>query len=149
MLLTGVFNVVVPLGRGYDEFAHFQYIRFIAEHYRPPITDVEQGEGGYKSRHHPPFYHALAGFLLSWVDSKETVFKRVNYGEVPQQALIYEVMDVHWFLPTAIMNYPYQGAVLLWHLSRLFSSAVLIFSDISEARFSEVFGMIIANSSPP
>ncbi|MBN1995581.1 MAG: glycosyltransferase family 39 protein, partial [Anaerolineae bacterium] len=122
LLLTSTYNITLPLGRGYDEFAHFQYIRFMAEHLRPPMTETERGQGGYKSRHHPPFYQGVAGFLFSWVDSEDTVFKRVVYGDIPQEALIFEVQDVHWFLPTEIMNYPYQQAILLWHLSRLFSS---------------------------
>ena len=121
-LLAMAYNVALPLGRGYDEVAHFRYIRFIAEQHRPPITEAEQGQGGYKSRHHPPFYHGLTGLLFSWVDSEDTVFKQINFGDIPKYALIQDVLDVHWFLHTEIMNFPYQGAVLLWHLSRLFSS---------------------------
>ena len=125
LIIVTAYNITVPLAEGDDEFGQFRYIRFIAEHQRLPQTPEERTVASYKSSH-PPLYHGLTALLFQSVDSSETEFKRILYAEVPQQALIYELMDVNWIVPTAIMEYPYQGAVLLWHLSRLFSSLLSI-----------------------
>ena len=125
LLLSTGYNMIHTLGRGNDEFAHFQYVEYIAGNHRLPTTFDERGEAGYKSLL-PPLYHGLAAIFSSWAEVEEVTFKRVKYGDIPQQALIYEVTDIPWVLPTEIMKFPYQGAVLRWHLSRLLSGILTV-----------------------
>ncbi len=98
LLLSTAYNIVIPLTGGNDEYGHFRYVRFIAEHHRLPFSDADRRLASYKSRH-PPLYYGLNALFFSWVKSEETTFKRIDYGHAPQHALIYEVLKQIGYCP--------------------------------------------------
>jgi len=70
VVLAVAYSLALPLSMGDDEWAHFLYIRFIAEHGRLPINLAERGnwdEVGYKADD-PPLYHLLVAGLTASVE---------------------------------------------------------------------------------
>jgi len=129
LLLTTAYNLSLPLIKSDDddENAHFRYIRFIAMDHHLPASWQERQAAGYRARDgYPPFYHAIAGLLLSWVDGKDIVFwwDQSEFSVLPRESMPQQidVGDTITVFQTAFMDNFHQGFVLLWHLSRLFSS---------------------------
>jgi len=118
--LTTGYNVILPIinSDDHDESAHFRYIHFIAENYRIPSTVEERLQVGHRAKSgYPPLYQGVTTLIFSWVEPKDLTFQ-----EKPP-TLVREVMaGQNWIFQTARLTIPYEGAVLLWHLSRFFSS---------------------------
>jgi 4-amino-4-deoxy-L-arabinose transferase-like glycosyltransferase len=60
-LLVLAYNVIFPPFEPVDEWAHFDYIRFLIEQHRFPVGTPD----GHSEYHQPPLYYALAA-ALSW-----------------------------------------------------------------------------------
>ncbi len=63
--------------------------------------------------------HGLAALLFSSIDAEDVSFLEKRG---PTSHLTRESTAGHWLFQTVRLDYPYEGAVLLWHLSRSFSS---------------------------
>lgn len=113
LMIATAHSVVVPLTAGNDEWAHFLYVRFIAEHGRLPATLAERAEAGYKADA-PPLYHLLVAALTAGVEP----VRLLRPLDSPRRQLAdndprpYALVHLGYELP------PYQGEVLLWHLGR-------------------------------
>ncbi len=108
-------SVIVPLTTGNDEWAHFLYTRFIAEHGRLPATIAEREEAGYKSDA-PPLYHLLTAAVTAGVEP--TRLLRPLTDDAPRRYLADNIIDSYALVHTAVETPPYRGEVLLWHLGR-------------------------------
>jgi hypothetical protein len=110
-------SLVVPLTMGNDEWAHFLYIRFIAEHGRLPANLAERrnwDEVGYKSDD-PPLYHLFVSGVTAGVEPTR-LLRPIN---APQRQLADSVVYPYEFiLHIGPEMFPYRGEVLLWHLAR-------------------------------
>lgn len=119
-LLFGLVNsFLLPLHKAPDEIAHFQYIRFIAQYDRLPLTYEERDEAGYRSDW-PALYHILAATLIGWSDSDQPPNLKFVW-ESPRYELARELLDTKRLANTEDELFPYQGAVLMWYLARLVS----------------------------
>ncbi|GIK43182.1 MAG: hypothetical protein BroJett011_70150 [Chloroflexota bacterium] len=113
LMTATVHSLVVPLTAGNDEWAHFLYVRFIAEHGRLPATLAERAEAGYKADA-PPLYHLLVAAVTAGVEPA----RLLRPLDSPRRQLAdndprpYALVHLGYELP------PYQGEVLLWHLGR-------------------------------
>jgi hypothetical protein len=113
LMIATAHSLVVPLTVGNDEWAHFLYVRFIAEHGRLPATLAERAEAGYKADA-PPLYHLLVAAVTAGVEPARLLRpldspRRQLADNDPQP---YALVHLGYELP------PYQGEVLLWHLGR-------------------------------
>jgi 4-amino-4-deoxy-L-arabinose transferase-like glycosyltransferase len=118
LALAVVHSIVAPLTIGNDEYAHFLYTRFIAEHGRLPVTRIERdntAEVGTKSDD-PPLYHLLAAAVASGVDP-DRYLRPVN-GDPRRQLADNVVVSYAFLVHTGYELWPYYGEVLLWHLGR-------------------------------
>ncbi|HXV43648.1 MAG TPA: hypothetical protein VEC96_11350, partial [Anaerolineae bacterium] len=68
LILAISYSIVVPIGRGADEWAHYWYAQFIADHARLPANPAEREAAGYKSDW-PPLYHLLTAAITGWIDT--------------------------------------------------------------------------------
>ena len=66
LVLAVSYSIVVPIGRGADEWAHYWYAQFIADHGRLPANSAEREAADYKSDW-PPLYHFFAAGLTGWI----------------------------------------------------------------------------------
>ena len=72
-VLAIAYNLTTPFGNnGYantpDESAHFQYVAYVAHHWRLPIFEGYEGVG-YEA-HQPPLYYFLAGLAYHLVGGR-------------------------------------------------------------------------------
>ncbi len=128
--LAAVHSLVAPLTIGNDEWAHFLYTRFIAEHGRLPTTLSERGnkeEVGTKSDD-PPLYHLLSAAVTAGVEP--TPLLRPVNSKPPRQLADNAVVSFAFLVHTGYELLPYQGEVLLWHLGRALSILFGIFTII-------------------
>jgi hypothetical protein len=116
--------VLLPFNKGPDEGINLDYVKFIAQQNRLPITYSERAEVGPKSNW-PPLYH----LLIAWTSD---IFK-IDWQSPPLKifwdSFRYRAMDVQaksvWFITTEDYLWPYLGPILALHSGRWFS---IIFS---------------------
>jgi hypothetical protein len=108
--------VLAPLTTGPDELAHYEYVRFIAEHGRLPLTPAERAQASYKSDQ-PPLYHLLTALPAGAVpvDGPPSL-KRVT--DDPRRQLIERNRHAWGLYNTADEQWPYRGEVLRWQIGR-------------------------------
>ncbi|NJN98617.1 MAG: hypothetical protein HC875_33270 [Anaerolineales bacterium] len=120
LIMATAHSVTVPLTMGNDEWAHFLYIRFIADHGRLPTTLAERSnrdEAGYKADD-PPLYHLLVAAVTSGIEPTR-LLRPINS---PQRQLADHVVYPFAFIVhTGPELFPYRGEVLLAHAARLVS----------------------------
>ncbi|MCB0174406.1 MAG: glycosyltransferase family 39 protein, partial [Anaerolineae bacterium] len=113
LTLATAHSLVVPLTTGNDEWAHFLYIRFIAEQGRLPATEAERTEAGYKSDA-PPLYHLLVAATTAAIEPTHLL----RPLDTPRRYLADNIVDSYAVVHTAVEQPPYRGEVLIWHLGR-------------------------------
>lgn len=114
-------SLVAPLTSGNDEWSHFQYVRFIAEHGRPPINRAERddrAEVGTKGDD-PPLYHWLTAAVTAGVEPVRLL--RPVEGRPRRQLADNRVVSYAFLVHIGPERFPYRGEVLLWHLGRAVS----------------------------
>ena len=105
-----------PLTTGPDELAHYEYVRFIADHGRLPVNSQERSQASYKSDQ-PPLYHLIAALPAGLVDPTGPPFlKRVS--DHPRRQLIERTRHAWGLYNTEDEWWPYRGEVLRWHVGR-------------------------------
>ncbi len=121
LAVAGAHSFIAPLTAGNDEWAHFLYARFIAEHGRLPVTLAERqnrAEAGTKADD-PPLYHLLtaaasAGFTL-------TRRLRPVDGNPFRQLADNLVVSYAFIVHTGYELWPVAGEVRLWLVGRAVS----------------------------
>ncbi len=131
-------SLIVPITQGEDELAHFRYLSFIAETGRLPLNPAERAQAWYRSDW-PPLYHLLVGAVVSPLDTTQPHLKDV--GESPRRRLVGQIFYPRLIIYTADSNWPWQGAILAWHLGRFLSIALaafaLLFTYLTALEFAE------------
>lgn len=112
-LLFGLgFNLVIPLGEGPDEPAHFSYVQYLARQRSLPILKPRYTDNATVEAYQPPLYYLL-GALLTWpvlVSDAELLFNAAppdsgrspHFRHVPVSAAL-------------------RGSLLAWRLLRTLS----------------------------
>lgn len=118
LALAVVYSLVVPIGRGADEWAHYWYARFIAEHGRLPASPAERDAAGYKSDW-PPLYHLLAAGLTAGVDTAGPPVFKYRAENIRRQ--IVPAQGPEAILHTEDELFPWRQEVLIWRLGRFLS----------------------------
>src|SRR6185503_5771637 len=68
LMLAVLYSIIVPIGRGADEWAHYWYAQFIADHGRLPANPAEREAAGYQSDW-PPLYPLLTAAITRWIET--------------------------------------------------------------------------------
>jgi len=115
------YNIFLPIVNSddHDEGAQFRYLNFIFNKQGLPVNVQEREAAGYRGDD-PPLYPGLATILFSWVEATDDVL--LNRPEATE-AFARESLD-NWIFQTVRFNFPFQGSVLLFHLSRFYSSVL-------------------------
>ncbi len=122
LVLATIYSVITPIGRGADEWAHYWYAQFIAQHGRLPLNPTERKTAGYKSDW-PPLYHLSAAAVTAWVDTAgPPTFKyRADPSHIRRQIIPAPTFEA--ILHTEDELFPWQQEILVWHLGRFLSIA--------------------------
>ncbi len=118
LVLAVLYSLVVPVGRGADEWAHYWYARFITEHGRLPASPAEREAAGYKSDW-PPLYHLLAAGLTAGVDTAGPPAFKYRAENIRRQ--IVPAQGPEAILHTEDELFPWRQEVLIWRLGRFLS----------------------------
>jgi 4-amino-4-deoxy-L-arabinose transferase-like glycosyltransferase len=142
LLLAVAYSVVVPIGRGADEWAHYWYAQFIAENGRLPATIDERETAGYKADW-PPLYHTFAAAVAAIIDTDGAPVFKYRADELRRQLV--PAAGPEAILHTEDEQFPWRQEVLIWHLVRmlsiLFSAVtVLVTGQIASESFQSFFG---------
>ncbi|NJN97486.1 MAG: phospholipid carrier-dependent glycosyltransferase [Anaerolineales bacterium] len=117
--LTWLNSASIPLSKAPDEYVHFLYGRFIAEHHRLPTTAQERQQAGYKSDQ-PPLYYGLLALSIGWVDTSNPPHLKMTWDS-PQRKLVDLVLPRAMIVRTEDETWPYAGVVLAWMSGRWLS----------------------------
>ncbi len=124
-LILGVFAVLClitsllnPLGEGYDEWAHFAYIRYVALERRLPASGQRLvPEIAWDATHHPPLYYVLGAAATRWVDMSDDLRPIANPHATVGRAL-------NAYIHTRAEDFPFRGSVLAMYVARCVSTAM-------------------------
>ncbi|HMR67637.1 MAG TPA: hypothetical protein PKE64_26805, partial [Anaerolineae bacterium] len=109
LIIAAAHAYLAPLTTGPDELAHYEYLNFIAEQGRLPLTLAERAQASYKSDQ-PPLYHLLAAWPAALVDTEGPPFlKRVTDHE--RRQLIERTRHAWGLYNTQDEQWPYRGEV--------------------------------------
>lgn len=116
-------SVINPLHEATDELRHYRFVRTIVQNHALPV----QGALGCSAQgHHPPLFYAAAALATGWIDTGQEIcydpphnpFWAYRYWEVGNDN---KNQYLHY---TAVEGFPWHGAVLAAHLSRLVNSLI-------------------------
>jgi 4-amino-4-deoxy-L-arabinose transferase-like glycosyltransferase len=120
LILAISYSVVVPIGRGADEWAHYWYAQFIAQHGRLPANPAEREAAGYKSDW-PPLYHLITAGLTGWAETAGPPTFKYRQNNIRRQLIPSQGSEA--ILHTEDELFPWQQEILVWHLGRFLSIA--------------------------
>ncbi len=123
LALAITYSVVVPIGRGADEWAHYWYAGFITEHGRLPANPTEREVAGYKSDW-PPLYHLLAAGVTGWVDTDGPPAFKYRQDNLRRQLVPAQGPEA--ILHTEDELFPWRQEILVWHLGRFLSISLTL-----------------------
>ena len=114
------FSELMPFNKGPDESINLDYVEFIAQQNRLPISYDERAEVGPKSNW-PPLYHLLVArisniFDIDWQSPQIKIF----WDTFRYRALDVQAKSV-WFITTEDYLWPYVGPILVLHIGRWLS----------------------------
>ncbi len=116
LITAFAYAALAPLTTGPDELAHYEYVRFIAEHGRLPLNAEERHQASYKSDQ-PPLYHLLAALPAALVDPTGPPFLK-RYNDHPRRQLIERSRHAWGLYNTEDERWPYRAEILRWHTGR-------------------------------
>jgi len=114
-------SVINPLHEATDELRHYRFVRTIAQEHTLPV----QGAMGCSAQgHHPPLFYAVAALATGWINTGQEIcydpphnpFWAYRYWEVGHDN---KNQYLHY---TAVEGFPWHGAALAAHLTRLVNS---------------------------
>ncbi len=120
LVLAVGYSIVVPIGRGADEWAHYWYAQFIAQNRRLPLTPEERDLAGYKSDW-PPLYHLATAAVTGWVNTAGPPTFKYRADNIRRQ--LAPAQGPEAILHTEDELFPWRQEILVWHLGRLLSIA--------------------------
>ncbi len=117
--LTLYNSILLPLGEADDETDHYQYLRFVARAYHPPLTEAQRQEAGFKGGL-APLYYVLTAWPIAIIgqDARPDI-RRVDAR--PQRYIPGDGLGINHVLHTLDEQWPWRGQPLAWHIIRFFS----------------------------
>jgi 4-amino-4-deoxy-L-arabinose transferase-like glycosyltransferase len=117
--LAFCYSSTIPFAEAPDEWDHFQYSQFVADHGRLPATPAERIQAGRRSDW-PPLYHLFLGSLTRWIEIDSPPYLKFRWDK-PERRLADTLAADFIIIPTADQRSPYLGVMLAWQLRRWLS----------------------------
>ena len=118
-LLGVLCSLIVPLGEGIDEAAHFVYADYVRAQRRLPVQELYPGNRVIMG-HHPPLYYALGALVISWADTSD-LWTIIPYNPRFMWRENEDPGGWNVHLHSQLEAFPYAGAAQAFHVFRLFS----------------------------
>jgi hypothetical protein len=124
VLLAALYSVVVPAFETPDEIWHFAFVQHVATGQGLPVAEPESQALWRQQGVQAPGYYLLAAGLTAWADQRDfpTLATRAN----PHRAigLPDTLINRNYLIHHRDEGWPWSGALLALHLSRLLSVAL-------------------------
>ncbi len=133
--LTLFFSQIMHFSRALDEGYHLEYITFIKQHGRLPITYEERGE--VTRADFPPLYHLLVAWLSAPVSVEGPPNFKFFWDSFRYRAIDHQ-MDQVWTIETEDYQWPFRGRFLVWQIGRWISivlslaTVIVVFFTLQE-----------------
>ena len=127
LILTLAVSRTMPFSRALDEEHHLEYVTFIKENGRLPISYDERSQ--ITRADFPPLYHLLVTALSSQVELKEGPDFKYFWDSFRYRVIDHYRAEV-WSLETEDFQPPYVGRFLVWQIGRrlsIFLSLITLF----------------------
>ncbi len=118
LVLAIAFTQVMPFSRALDEGYHLEYISFIKQYGRLPITYEERAQ--ITRADFPPLYQLLVGLLSIKVNASDPPQEKFFWDSFRYRAIDHQT-DAVWTLATEDYQWPYFGWFLVWQIGRWLS----------------------------
>ncbi len=118
-VLTVYQSVTLPIGEADDETDHYQYLQFVARTGRPPLTQAERYEAGYKGGL-APLYYCFTAWPIALVGTESPPDIR-RLDQRHERHIPTDGLGFNRVLHTLDEQWPWHGQVLAWHLVRFLS----------------------------
>ena len=153
-----VWNTTVPLFESPDEVWHYAYVKNVADGHGLPVQNPDMEQPWRQEGSQPPLYYLTAALLTFWIDSDD-FSQLIWWNPFSERARPGQVDDnQNIFVHTGREGFPYRGAVLAIHISRLLSLAMgavtvlatyLIAAELFPRRREVVVGAAAINAFNP
>lgn len=115
------YGLVVPVWEAPEESEHLQYVHFLATQHRLPERLPTLLLSGFDESHQPPLYYLLGALLTGWAQPPALPEVQLNpYATWPDHPARFAIA-AHSPLRD---GWPFDGAVLVTHVLRLFSTVL-------------------------
>lgn len=121
LLLVLAFSQITPFNKGPDEGYHLEYITFIKQQGRLPISYDERAQ--ITRADFPPLYHLLVSLLSAGVDVSGPPHIKIFWDSFRYRAMDHQA-DSIWYIQTEDYQWPYFGPFLVWQIGRWLSIAL-------------------------
>ena len=116
--LALAFSQIISFNKGPDEGYHLEYITFLKEKGRLPITYEERAQ--ITRADFPPLYQLIVAGLSAGVSIEGPPTLKIFWDSFRYQALDLQT-DQAWTIKTEDYQWPYVGRFLVWQIGRWFS----------------------------
>lgn len=118
--LATLYSIVLPLFESPDELWHYPLVWHLSRTWQLPVQNPDAPELWFQEGSQPPLYYALAALLtrpISTDDLPSLIYRNphADLGRVTADG------NINIVVHTDRENWPWRGAVLAVHVSRLFS----------------------------
>lgn len=118
LLVAVAFSRLHHFSRAFDEGYHLEYIVFIKQHGRLPVTYEERAE--IARADFPPLYHLLVSLVSAPVSVEGPPTFKYFWDSFRYRAIDHQAGNV-WTLATEDTRPPYLGRFLVWQIGRWLS----------------------------
>ena len=115
------FSQIIPFNKGPDEGYHLEYITFLKQNGRLPISYEERAQ--ITRADFPPLYHLLVAALSAGVPVNGPPNFKIFWDSFRYRAMDLQ-NDQVWTISTEDYQWPYFGRFLVWQIGRWFSIAL-------------------------
>jgi hypothetical protein len=119
--LAVIYSIVTPIFESPDELWHYPFVWHLARTAELPIQDPAKPQLWAQEGSQPPLYYALAALLTAAIsaDDLPTLIYPNPHADI---GLVSPDGNANIIVHTAREQWPWRGAVLAIHLTRLFSA---------------------------
>jgi hypothetical protein len=148
--LTLMVSQTLHFSRAFDEGYHLEYITFIKQQGRLPVSYEERSQ--ISRADFPPLYQLLVATIAGPVTVEDKPDFKFYWDSFRYQAIDHYSSDV-WSLETEDFQWPYQGRFLLWQIGRWLSiglslaTVFVVFLTLRELPFISQPGLALAGAA--